>query len=543
MDNISQFFEKLKTQFSGFWGKLSKGKKIFFAAALLVILIGISLAVSFSSSSEIGYLYKGLSPEDNQAILAELKKLGVDEFTSDSTGIKVHTGSIVPLRLKLAQEGLPSHGHIGWEKFDGQDFTRTDFEQNINKIRAIQGELARTIMGLSDVVTARVHIVMPKKSLFVEDSKKPSAAIYIKTKRASNLSDRQINGMVHLVSRSVEGLDPVDVTIIDQKGKMLTKLEPKDATTKRTQQMLAYQRSLETELVERIRIIVGRIVGPDRVEAKVDVEVDFTEEEKTISDIDPDKVVVLSSNTTNQKMSGSGLNPTGIPGAKSNVPGEKEELSLGSSNSQSTRNSERLNYEVSKIQSHKKMPVGLVKRISAAVLVDGKQPYPTDGTRPVFDPRTAKEMEQIVQLVKSAIGFKEKRDEVIVQNMLFQLDPYQVQALNQKKSENREYISTLVVSSVVALALVFFFAFIVRPYFRWLSYDPDRKKNENLQEEFKPDLELGGIKNVQVKEDVPFEKLSSKEQIMYLAQHEPQRTTEALRILLNPHQGNSNSGA
>lgn len=481
------------------------------------------------------YLYHNLTDEDTHEIASELKKLGVTDFIIDDKGIKVASGQLMPLRLKLAQEGLPAHGQIGWEKFDTQDFTRTEFEQRINKLRAVQGELARTLMSIQGVTTARVHIVSPKKSLFVEDQKEPSAAIYIKTERGISLTPRQIKGITHLASRSIEGLKPDGVTIIDHEGRMLTKVESSDPTAKRTQEMLNFRRSIEKEMEERIRIIVGRIVGPDRVEAKVDVLVDFTEEEQTISDIDPDRVVALSANNTSQEMDGNGLNPTGIPGSKSNVPGQQENIAVNSSRARSKRTTERINYEISKKSSHKILPVGTIKRITAGVLVDGSQPYPTDGSQPQFEPRPPEIMRKLEELVKSSIGHVEKRDTVVVHNILFELDPYQIQAIKEKKKENREYIATLVVSSVVAMALVFFFAFIVRPYFRWLSYDPERKKKEAVVEEFKPDLELGGIQNVQVKEDVPFEKLSPQEQIMYLAKHEPQRTTEALRILLNPH--------
>src|SRR5690606_34723168 len=145
------------------------------------------------------------------------------------------------------------------------------------------------------------------------------------------------------------------------------------------------------------------------------------------------------------------------------------------------------------------------------------------------------EMSKINELVKSAIGFVDGRDEVKVHNLHFQLDFAQVEALQARKKEDREYISTLAISSAVALSLVLFFAFIVRPYFRWLSYDPERKKQEAIIEEFKPDLELGSIQNIQVKEDVPFDKLSPQEQVAYIAKHEPARTTEAIRMLLNPH--------
>ncbi|MGE0174420.1 MAG: flagellar basal-body MS-ring/collar protein FliF [Oligoflexales bacterium] len=534
MEKWTNFLLTFKDQVVNFWSKLSMGKRISLVSFLGLAIVAIASLFAFTTKEKRDYLYQNLADEDIQAIASELKKLGEKDFTIDAQGIKVPEERVLPLRIQLSQEGLPSHGQIGWEKFDQQDFTSTEFEQKINKRRAIEGELARTIGSVEGIMSARVHIVEAKQSLFVEDQKDPTAAIYIKTKRGVELAPKQINGVVHLVSRSVEGLKPEKVTIIDQNGKLLTKVESDDPESKKAEEMIEYRNKRTKDLEEKVTEIVSRIVGPDRVEAKVDLEIDFTTEEQTMSDIDPDKVVVIASNTTAQELDGSGLNPTGIPGAKSNVPGEQEPLGMSGNKSQSKRNSERINYEVAKKQSHRIMPFGNILRISAAVLVDGKQPYPIDGTKPVFEPRTDDEMKKIEELVKSAIGFKDGRDMVKVHNLLFQPAPFQIEAIKEKKTENRNYISTLAVSAVAALAIVFFFAFVVRPYFRWLSYDPERKSLETKVEEFRPDLELGSIQNVQVKEDIPFEKLSPQEQILYLAKHEPKRTTEAIRMLLNP---------
>ncbi len=536
MEKLNEFFRNIGQKISLFWQSLNGPKRIAVMASIALLLGGLISLFFIGDRSEMVYLYPNLTEQDNNEILVELRKQRVTNFVMDDKGVKVPAEMVMPLRLKLAEEGLPTRGTIGWEKFDDQDFTRTEFEQNINRLRAIQGELARTITAIDGITSARVHIVMPKKALFQEDEQEPTSAIYIKTQRGKELSQRQIRGITHLVSRSVEGLKPEKVTIINQEGKMLTRIESDDPTTKLTQEMTSYRRQIEGEMTTKVKSLVGRIVGQDRVDAKVDVDVDFTREEQTISDIDPDKVVVISSNTNNQEMAGNGLNPTGIPGAKSNVPGEQEDLAINSNSTKSKRASERVNYEVSKTRRHKVLPVGNIKRISVAVIVDGTQIYPSDGTAPEFQARPAEEMRKIEDLVKSAIGFKDNRDEVKVHNLMFELAATQVQAIKEKKQESRKYISTLVASSVIALAMVFFFAFIVRPYFRWLSYDPERKRKEEIIEEFKPDLEMGGIQNVQVKEDVPFEKLSPQEQILYLAKHEPGRTTEALRILLNPHQ-------
>lgn len=536
MEKITEFFRNMPERFKAFWGSLTGTKKLIAAGVFALVIGAVASLLTVKTKKEQDYLYPNLSEADNTEIITELKKQRVTDFILDDKGILVPIDQIIPLRLKLAQEGLPSRGMIGWEKFDEQDFTRTEFEQNVNKQRAIQGELARTISSIEGITSARVHIVTPKKALFQDDEQETTAAIYIKTMRNVNLSPKQIKGITYIVSRSVEGLRPDKISIIDQEGRMLTKVESDDPTSKLTSEMLGYRNTLETEFAGKIKSLVGRIVGQDRVDAKVDVEVDFTREEQTISDIDPDRVVTLSSNTTNQEMSGGGLNPTGIPGAKSNVPGEQEELVASGSSTKSKRASERVNYEVAKTAKHRILPVGTIRRISAAVIVDGSQVYPLDGSVPEFISRTPEEMKKIEDLVRSAIGFKDGRDDVKVHNMMFELAPMQAQAIKENKDESRKYVSTLVVSSVVALALVFFFAFIVRPYFRWLSYDPERKKKEEIIEDFKPELETGSIQNVQVKEDVPFEKLSPQEQILYLAKHEPGRTTEALRMLLNPHQ-------
>jgi flagellar M-ring protein FliF len=532
---MSVFFSKLQAQLKAFWATLSLTRRITAVSVVALVLMGIGSVFFMKGNDTYEYLFVDASQDSVQAIMAELKRMGVTDYQVDNKGVKVPSSQVAELRMKLAQEGLPHNGIVGWEKFDTQDFTRTEFEQNIHRMRAIQGEIARTIMSIDGITSARVHIVNPKQSLFVEDQKEVTGAVYIKTKRGTTLSDRQIKGIQNLVCRSVEGLMPNNVTIIDQEGQTLTKVESEDYASKMTKEMQAYKLSVEKDLESKIRGLVGRVVGPERVEAKVDVSVDFTQEEQTISDVDPEKVAVLSKNTQGASMEGNGLNPTGIPGSKSNVPGEQEELSMSTSKAQNKQESEQINYEVSKTIAKKTMPVGNIKKISAAVLVDGRQDFPLDGSKPVFEARTTEEMNQIEDAVKKAIGFQLNRDEVSVTNIMFQMDPTQMQAINEVKKENREYISTLALSGAIAFSLVLFFIYVVRPYFRWLSYDPERKAEQTLAEEYKPELEIGSSNNIQVKEDVPFEKLTPKEQIMYLAKNEPKRTTEAIRMILSPN--------
>ena len=537
MENLRANFNKFFANILEQWNKASPLKKGLSAAVILAVLAGLSSLFFLKEADPYEYAFVDLGAEDVQSITSFFKRTNITDYQADAKGIKVPTKDVMGLRIKLAQEGLPAHGVIGWEKFDSQEFTRTDFEQRINKMRAIQGELSRTIMMIDGIANAKVHIVSPKQSLFLEEKSEATAAVYLKTKRGSELDKKSIRGIVTLVSRSVEGLKASNVTLIDGEGKMLTEIESEDPSSKMTKEMMTYKRQVEKQYEENIRGIVGRVVGGDRVEVKVDAIVDFTQESQTISDVDPERVVAISRETQGFSLNGSGLNPTGIPGSKSNVPGEQEQTSANQSSTQNKKDSEIVNFEIGKKVSQKTLPVGRIQRLSAAVLVDGKQEYPTDGTRPSFDPRSEPEIKQIEELVRSAIGFDEKRSDIVtVRNMMFQLDPTQMEGIKEEKKETREYISSIGISSAIALALVLFFAFIVRPYFRWLSYDPTRKQEQQLVEDYRPDLELGTLQNVLIKEDVPFDKLSPQEQVQYLAKNEPKRTTEAIRLLLNPHQ-------
>ena len=537
MENLRANFNKFFANILEQWNKASPLKKGLSAAVILAVLAGLSSLFFLKEADPYEYAFVDLASEDVQSITSFFKRTNITDYQADAKGIKVPTKDVMGLRIKLAQEGLPAHGVIGWEKFDSQEFTRTDFEQRINKMRAIQGELSRTIMMIDGITNAKVHIVSPKQSLFLEEKSEATAAVYLKTKRGSELDKKSIRGIVTLVSRSVEGLKASNVTLIDGEGKMLTEIESEDPSSKMTKEMMTYKRQVEKQYEENIRGIVGRVVGGDRVEVKVDAIVDFTQESQTISDVDPERVVAISRETQGFSLNGSGLNPTGIPGSKSNVPGEQEQTSANQSSTQNKKDSEIVNFEIGKKVSQKTLPVGRIQRLSAAVLVDGKQEYPTDGTRPSFDPRSEPEIKQIEELVRSAIGFDEKRSDIVtVRNMMFQLDPTQMEGIKEEKKETREYISSIGISSAIALALVLFFAFIVRPYFRWLSYDPTRKQEQQLVEDYRPDLELGTLQNVLIKEDVPFDKLSPQEQVQYLAKNEPKRTTEAIRLLLNPHQ-------
>ena len=280
MDNLNEKFQEFLNYLKTQWTDFSTLQKSIIAIVILSIVGGLGFLVVKQEQDKYSYLYQNLEQSDLDEIGGALKKLQYSTFFIDSKGVKVKNEDVMRLRLKLAEDGLPNHGQIGWEQFDKQDFTRTKFEQGIDKLRAIQGELSRTINSLEGIISSRVHIVMPNEKLFEEDEKEPTAAIYLKTYRNVHIGQRQIRAITLLVSRSVEGLRPEKVTIVDHMGRMLTEVQSDDPATQMTKEMLSFRKTLEADLRKKVTSLVGRIVGLDKIDAKIDVEVDFTREEK-----------------------------------------------------------------------------------------------------------------------------------------------------------------------------------------------------------------------------------------------------------------------
>jgi flagellar M-ring protein FliF len=272
-------------------------------------------------------------------------------------------------------------------------------------------------------------------------------------------------------------------------------------------------------------------VGSDKVVSRVQALIDFKKVEQTISDVDPERSAVIASQRTEQSSQGNGLNPTGVPGAKSNLPGEREDQGQAGGLSNSTKsNSENLNYEVKKTISKIVEPVGNILRINASVLVDGKM---VDGK---FTPRSKEELDMITKLVKNAIGFQETRDALTVETAQFEPDADAIAQRDSMSARQFSLAQTIIVALVGVAGMFFIFFALVRPYFRWLTFDPEKRSKEQLGlVEYEFEKSGASAKRVQLQEEIPFDKLTPKEQILYLAKHDPKKTTEAIRQLLNPH--------
>jgi flagellar M-ring protein FliF len=357
-------------------------------------------------------LFSGLEQRDAAAVVAKLEASNTPYEIKDGGTIMVPADQVTKLRMDLAQQNLPAAG-VGYEIFDKADtFGTTAFVQNINRLRAVEGELARSIQTIEGVESTRVHLVVPERQIFSRDAQNPSASVVIKTRGV--LGKGQVQAIQHLVAASVASLTPDHVAIIDDKGNLLaggTDLSGAEgAATAQEQHTTDY----EDRIRQRVEGMVASVVGQGHVRAQVTANVDYNHINETSETYDPDSKVVRSTQTTEHNASDQ--NGGGAPVSVANaLPGQQQQTGGGdSTKSTSGSTEETTNYEISKTVKTSEVNQGAVKKLSVAVVIDGTD---KDGK---YVARTSREMSQIEGLVKSAIGFDAARgDQVQVVNMPF----------------------------------------------------------------------------------------------------------------------------
>jgi flagellar M-ring protein FliF len=433
--------------------------------SLLLVVVGAVVAgfliTAQTKFSGYQYLYTNLSLTDQNKIAERLQGMNVEaQFRGDSILVPGH--KVLELRNTLSAEGLPQGGGVGFELFDKQNFGETEFQQRINYMRATQGEIARTIMAIDGVEKARVHIVVPEQSLFAVDQRQPSASVALNMAKGRKLSDGQVKGILHLIVTSVEGLTESNVSIIDQNGNILFQ-GSKDSSSIMSAKGMEIQASVEGRLESQVRDLLERIVGSNGISVKVSANLNLQQIERTVEQIDPESRVALAENTTTEQSTGSTGSSGGVPGSASNLPGGGASGS-GASSESSKRIETTATYVVSKTTQKILEPVGTIKSLSVAVLVDGKYTAKEDGTQD-YAPRTDDELKKIEDLVKKAVGFDEARgDKVKVENMQFKqieiTDVPQDQFVNASTS-NQWKMFMLDHGKTVALALILGIIFLM----------------------------------------------------------------------------------
>lgn len=388
------------------------------ASIILGVASGFFYFVSVVTKPDMSLLYSGLDLTDANKIVSAIEAQGVPvEVRGGGSQIFVPVENVTRLRMEMAEQGLPHGGSIGYEIFDREEPLGTSgFMQNMNHLRALEGELARTITSLTQVSAARVHLVLPKRELFSRESEEPSAAIVLKLNSSGRLMPSKVKAIQNLVAASVPRLVPERVSIVDDQGNLLASADSQHGAVNASSfdEMRVGQ---EARISQTIVHLLERYVGVGKVSAEVHAELDMDRIVENQETYDPDGQVVRSKQVVEEGENSSEASQNAVSVANE-VPNPTDQGGGGNTNSQSKRNEEVTNYEISKKTLSHTKEIGGLKRLSVAVVVDGT--YKKEGDSSVYQPRSTEEMEKIVKLVQSAMGFDEKRgDRLEVQNLQF----------------------------------------------------------------------------------------------------------------------------
>jgi flagellar M-ring protein FliF len=472
-------FRQILSQLRNLFKSLSAGKQI----ALLILAVG-SIAgfvflMNWAGKPEFNPLYSNLDANDAGIILSRLKEQKIPyRLSANGSTILIPQERIYETRMELASKGLPQGGSIGFELFDDTKLGMTEFAQNVNYQRALQGELVRTISGFAEVESCRVHIVMPEKSLFIDEQEPGSASVVLKLQPGKWLTQQQVQGIVHLVSSSVSRMKPENVTVVDSSGRLLTGQNDSAGVTTLSSDQLDYQAKVERKLENRVLTMLEKALGANRAIVRVSCALNFKRHEMTEERYLPENQVIRSEQMFNETSREADAVPQGIPGIQSNLPESSpaQNKMLDDEKTKFAKQDRTVNYEIGKLTSRTLEPVGTTERISVAVLVDGT--YQSNANENgqsqwTYVPRSPEELKKIESLVKSAVNFvAERGDKVEVVNIPFETakieDAEKESMVDSWLSKLKNY-KPYFKYTFLSLFLILTFIFVVQPLIRWLT--------------------------------------------------------------------------
>lgn len=494
-----------ETPRGGFLGyaQSAQGRRVLLmvaAAAVIALMVGIWM---WSQKAEYRVLFSNFSDRDGGAIVASLQQMNVPyKYSEGGTAILVPENMVHDARLKLAAQGLPKGGNVGFELMENQKLGISQFLEQVNFQRALEGELARSIQSLSAVQAARVHLALPKASVFVRDQQKPTASVVLSLYTARMLDAQQVSAIVHLVASSVPELSPKAVTIVDQNGNLLSDTTKQPANGLDPTQ-LKYVQDLQQDIVKRVESIIAPIVGPGNVRAEATADVDFSRSEQAAETYKPNQsadTAAVRSKQSSESQNGN-ASSSGIPGALTNQPpapatapitnppaaagqaangaAAPAATSSGTSHKDST-----INYEVDKTVRYVQQPMGGVKRLTVAVVVNYKRTVDQTG-KIIMKPLTEAERNQISDLVKEAMGYnKERGDSLNVVNTQFSSDVEPELPL-WKQPDMIELAKQIGKYVLLAAVLLYLYFGVLRPIIWKLSGREEREAQARAEAEAK----------------------------------------------------------
>ncbi len=422
-------FKVLFSQLVVLYAKLTKQQKMIIAAAIIGIVAFLVFMVVYTAkqdaSSKYEVLFDSLTSEDAAKVVEQLEKDNIPYLLLDKNVIKVPKGVVYKERIAIASLGIPKNSGVGFELFDNQEFGATSFDQNVKYLRALEGELSRTINALSPIETASVSLAIPKDTLFVSKQEEPTASVMVKMIEGRKLSPRQIRGIKNLVAAAVPKLTSEKVTLIDSDGETLGDSDEMAQMGELSATQQKFKTKEEKKKQRKIMQVISPFVGGnEKVVAQVTIEYDFSIENSTSETYDPENVV-RSEQISEEKREGSAPKEIGgVPGTVSNI-GPVQGLTSNQVSEKYEKNTGTTNYEVGKTVSVTKSQFARIKRITAAVIVDGKYKYKLaeDGSMTdelEYEPLSASDLDALSSLVSRSIGINESRGDLIsVKNLQF----------------------------------------------------------------------------------------------------------------------------
>ncbi len=453
-------------------------------AAVAVMMIGFfALIMTRVTDPRLVPLFSDLNVEDSSAIIQELEAQAVPyELRNEGAIILVPKDTVLKLRMAMAQNGLPSGGSVGYEIFDrGDTLGATSFVQNINRLRALEGELSRTIQAMQRVVKARVHLVLPERKLFQKNQQDPTASIALKVR--GELTKNQVQAIRHLVASGVPGLKPSRISIVDENGRLLASGEDDEMGGVMLSALEERKQFEEKRLQKSIEDIVFQIVGDGRARIQVTAELERNRVTQTSDIFDPNGQVIRSTQSRSETTNSNERLPDGGVTAGNELPGADGAGGDAQASTAKETTDETINYEISRTTTTEVTEAGKISRLSVAVVVDGVYTENAAGEL-TYAPRDDQQLQQIATLVRSAIGFQETRGDVVeVVNMRFvanpaaDIAPVEAAGMFDFAALDLMYIAELAVILLVSLILVLF---IMRPLVRRIL-SPDQQLVEAVE--------------------------------------------------------------
>lgn len=525
-----------------------------------IILATMIAIVIWASRTEYKALYTELNKEDSSQIARILEEKKIPYLSTDNgKTIKIPVDQVEIWRLELAKMGMRFTGTVGYEVFDDQPFGTTSFVQRINKQRALEGELTKTIMHIEGISRARVHLSIPETSPFVAESKPPSASVVLDLDRGVHLNDQEIRGIAMLISSSVDRMRSEDVVIIDSKGKKLSE-NIGDQMTLDTANRVALEGKMNRKMEQQVEEIISKVAGKGRVIAKVSVDLDFTESVSTETIFDQENIAILSEVENKEELEGSRPSPQGIPGARSNLPGEVPQPGIPETRNNVNKNLKSTNYNVPSKVTKSRNPTAKIKKMSVAVMVDSKQvPVLDDSGNSVLGenglpmtksvPWTDIDIDNFKAIVSSTIGLNLVRgDSIVIRHMEFAKEDLAAIAMLMKRQESRLLIRNIIKYVTIGLIMSLFFFIVVRPFILWVtennieSVENFLPKTIEELENIRNDQKLPGLEDIlpQVREKLNPEKVEEemlRERLLTLVESDPIKAAHVIRDMLSLSDG------